>query len=84
MAGMPPLAQVVRVRAAALEARGAALCRAGRDSEGEPMLGEAVGLRRWLAVIAGFVGADHVAILPLAADGADSSLATVEALAPTT
>ena len=29
-------------------------------------------------------GADHVAILPLAADGADSSMATVEALAPTT
>ncbi|MEX1335542.1 MAG: LLM class F420-dependent oxidoreductase, partial [Candidatus Limnocylindrales bacterium] len=27
-------------------------------------------------------GADHVAILPLAVDGADSSLATVEALAP--
>jgi probable F420-dependent oxidoreductase len=28
-------------------------------------------------------GADHVAILPLAADGGDASLATVEALAPT-
>ncbi|HEY1907613.1 MAG TPA: hypothetical protein VGG91_16315, partial [Myxococcaceae bacterium] len=41
---MPPLAQVPRVRAAALEARGAALCRAGRASEGEPMLAQAVEL----------------------------------------
>ena len=41
---MPPLAQVPRVRAAALEARGAALCRAGRAPEGEPMLGQAVQL----------------------------------------
>ena len=39
-----PLAQVVRVRAAALEARGAALCRAGRAPEGEPMLAQAVEL----------------------------------------
>ena len=41
---MPPLAQVPRVRAAALEARGAALCRSGRAPEGEPMLSEAVQL----------------------------------------
>ena len=39
---MPPLVQVLRVRAAALEARGAALCGAGRAAEGEPMLAEAV------------------------------------------
>jgi eukaryotic-like serine/threonine-protein kinase len=41
---MPPLVQLPRVHAAALEARGAALCRAGRTSEGEPMLGQAVQL----------------------------------------
>ena len=43
---MPPLAQVTRVRAVALEARGSALCRAGRAPEGEPMLGQAVELLR--------------------------------------
>ena len=41
---MPPLAEVPRVRAVALEARGAALCRVGRAPEGEPMLGQAVQL----------------------------------------
>jgi hypothetical protein len=41
---MAPLAQLPRVRAAALEARGEALCHAGRVPEGEPMLGEAVQL----------------------------------------
>ncbi|RPH69213.1 MAG: serine/threonine-protein kinase [Myxococcaceae bacterium] len=41
---LAPLVQVQRVRAAALEARGAALCRAGRASEGEPMLSQAVQL----------------------------------------
>jgi hypothetical protein len=44
LAKMPPLAQVQRVRAVALEARGAALCRAGRAAEGEPMLAQAVQL----------------------------------------
>ncbi|HZW88442.1 MAG TPA: hypothetical protein VFF12_05130, partial [Myxococcaceae bacterium] len=44
LAGMPPLAQLPRVRAAALEARGAALCGANRAPEGEPMLGQAVQL----------------------------------------
>jgi eukaryotic-like serine/threonine-protein kinase len=44
MVRMPPLAQVPRVRAVALEARGAALCRAGRAAEGEPMLSQAVQL----------------------------------------
>lgn len=41
---MPPLAQVPRVRAAALEARGAALCRAGRAADGEPLVSQAVQL----------------------------------------
>jgi serine/threonine-protein kinase len=41
---MQPLAQLPRVRATALEARGDALCHAGRAPEGEPMLGEAVQL----------------------------------------
>ena len=41
---MPSLAQVARVRAVALEARGASLCQAGRGAEGEPMLAEAVSL----------------------------------------
>ena len=40
----PPLVQLPRVRATALEARGASLCRAGRAAEGEPMLAEAVTL----------------------------------------
>jgi hypothetical protein len=44
MVRMPPLAQVPRIRAVALEARGAALCRAGRAAEGEPMLSHAVQL----------------------------------------
>jgi serine/threonine-protein kinase len=44
MVKMPPLAQVPRVRAVALRARGLALCRAGRAPEGEPMLAEAVTL----------------------------------------
>jgi hypothetical protein len=44
LAAMPPLAQLPRVRAAALEARGAALCGASRSPEGEPMLGQAVQL----------------------------------------
>ena len=41
---MPPLTQLPRVRALALEARGASLCQAGRAAEGEPMLAEAVAL----------------------------------------
>ena len=41
---MPPLAQLPRVRSVALEARGAALCNAGRAPEGEPMLAQAVQL----------------------------------------
>ncbi len=41
---MPALAQVPRVRAAALEARGLSLCTANQASEGEPMLAEAVTL----------------------------------------
>jgi eukaryotic-like serine/threonine-protein kinase len=40
----PVLAQLPRVRAIALEARGASLCRAGRAEEGEPMLAEALPL----------------------------------------
>ena|GEM_PF-255804 len=40
----PALAQVPRVRAAALEARGLSLCGAERAGEGEPMLAEAVTL----------------------------------------
>jgi hypothetical protein len=40
----PALAQVPRVRAAALEARGLSLCTANQASEGEPMLAEAVTL----------------------------------------
>src|SRR5262249_24976873 len=35
---VPQLAEMPRVQAAALEARGAALCAAGRAGEGEPML----------------------------------------------
>jgi len=41
---MPPLAQLPRVHSVALEARGAALCNAGRAPEGEPMLAQAVQL----------------------------------------
>ncbi|HZJ56565.1 MAG TPA: hypothetical protein VFD38_20645, partial [Myxococcaceae bacterium] len=41
---MPPLAQVQRVHALALDARGAALCRAGRAAEGEPMVSQAARL----------------------------------------
>src|SRR5262249_13123915 len=44
MVKMPPLAQVPRVRAVALRARGLALCRAGRAPEGEPMLAESLTL----------------------------------------
>ena len=39
---MPALVQLPRAHAAALEARGASLCQAGRGSEGEPMLAQAV------------------------------------------
>ena len=44
LARNPALAQLPRLRATALEARGTSLCSAGRAEEGEPMLAEAIPL----------------------------------------